>query len=213
VRETAGCVSSTEGKAPGRPAEGVRGETPAAEALRMRCSDGDGGRCAMSAVPLILPMIWATEEWWPEFEASRPVADRAYYRRYTEALLRRYQRMSMEAGRAPSLLGRELFRGRVTGYQVHSFDDVVIFVHDVEKCLARLLPEQRHLIERIALQEYTQDETVELTGVERRTMLRRYRDALDRLTSILLEKGLLIEAQEPCLEALSAEGFDSYCVN
>jgi hypothetical protein len=167
----------------------------------------------MSASPLILPMVWGAEEWWPELEASKPVADRAYYRRYTEALLRRYQRMSMEAGRGPSLLGRELFRGRVTGYQVHSFEDVVIFVHDVEKCLARLSAEQRYFIERIALQEYTQDETVELTGVERRTMLRRYRDALDRLTTILLEKGLLMEAEEPCLVERTAEAVKSYCIN
>jgi hypothetical protein len=167
----------------------------------------------MSASQLIVPMIWATEEWWPEFEANRPVADKAYYRRYTEALLRRYQRMSMEAGRAPSLLGRELFRGRVTGYQVHSFEDVVIFVHDVEKYLARLPAEEKYLIERIALQEYTQDETVELTGVERRTMLRRYRDALDRLTTILLEKGLLMEAEEPCLTERAEEALKSYCIH
>jgi hypothetical protein len=149
-------------------------------------------------------MLWATEEWWPEFEATKPIDDRAIYRRYTEALLRRYQRMSMEAGRAPSLLGRELFRGRVTKYQVHSFEDVVIFVHDVEKCLAKLSPEQHYFIQRIALQEYTQDETVELTGLERRTMLRRYREALDRLTSILLEKGLLLEAGGAC--AVQAPG-------
>jgi len=32
----------------------------------------------------------------------------------------------MEAGRAPSLLGREMFRGKVTSYRVHSFEDVVI---------------------------------------------------------------------------------------
>ena len=77
------------------------------------------------------------------------------------------------------------------------------------------MPDQRHLIERIALQEYTQDETVELTGVERRTMLRRYRDALDTLTSILLEKGLLIEAEESCMMPveLSAEGFGNCCIN
>jgi hypothetical protein len=33
--------------------------------------------------------------------------------------------------RAPSLLGREMFRGNVTNYSVQGFDDVVIFVHGV----------------------------------------------------------------------------------
>ena len=59
----------------------------------------------------------------------------AFYRKYTEGLLRRYVRLSMEAGRAPSLLGREMFRGNVTNYSVQGFDDVVIFVHDVESCV------------------------------------------------------------------------------
>ena len=70
---------------------------------------------------------------------DRPRSGRmAFYRKYTEAMLRRYQTMSMEAGRVPSLLGRELFRGHVTSHTVHSFEDVVIYVHDVEKCLAKL---------------------------------------------------------------------------
>ena len=52
------------------------------------------------------------------------------YRGRTMALLRRYFRMSLDIGRLPSLLGREFFRARVTSYRVHSFEDVVILVHD-----------------------------------------------------------------------------------
>src|SRR5579859_4736787 len=144
----------------------------------------------MSAALMVLPMVWAMEE--------LPAAqDMAFYRRYTEALLRRYLKMSMEAGRAPSLLGRELFRGNVTNYRVHSFEDVVIFVHDVETCLAKLDNEQRYYIDRIALEEYTQDEAVGLLGMNRRTMLRRYRDALDSLSRVLLDKGLLERRPDP----------------
>ncbi len=106
----------------------------------------------MSAAVLVLPVIWATEALNEIHEVRdvREVAEAggqrqrqtapelAFYRKYTEGLLRRYVKMSMEAGRAPSLLGREMFRARVTNYQVHGFDDVVIFVHDVERCLAML---------------------------------------------------------------------------
>ncbi len=106
-------------------------------------------------------------------------------------MLRRYLRLSMETGRVPSLLGREMFRGHVTSYRVHGFDDVVIFVHDVERCLTKLNETQRTLIERIALQEYTQGETARMMGVSLRTVVRRYAAAVDLLTAIFLETGLL----------------------
>ena len=123
---------------------------------------------------MILPMVWATAaplpeviDWCevPEVGEHKPVVrGMAFYRRYTEAILRRYVCMSMEAGRAPSLLGREMFRGKVTSYRVHSFEDVVIFVHDVEKCLAKLDIEQREIVERVALQEFTLREAATTDG-------------------------------------------------
>ena len=57
------------------------------------------------------------------------------YRRRTVALLRRYARASVEVGRLPSLLGREFFRSRVTSYTMRNFEDVVIFVADMEKAI------------------------------------------------------------------------------
>jgi hypothetical protein len=148
----------------------------------------------MSTALVILPMVWATEASGEFVEAATPrpaPASLAFYRKYTEGMLRRYMRLSMEAGRAPSLLGREMFRGKVTNYRVHGFDDVVIFVHDVESCLALLGEGQQHLIKRIALQEYTQGETAGLMGLSLRTVVRRYADALDLLTEIFLKRELL----------------------
>jgi len=115
----------------------------------------------------------------------------AFYRKYTEGLLRRYVRMSLEAGRAPSLLGREMFRGTVTNYSVTGFDDVVIFVHDVERCVADLNESQQYLIRRIALQEFTLEETAGLLDLPLRSVIRRYGRALDALTEIFLERKLL----------------------
>jgi len=77
------------------------------------------------------------------------------YRGRTMGLLRRYFHMSLDIGRLPSLLGREFFRARVTSYHVHSFEDVVILVHDVERCLERLDEFARELVARIVLQDYT----------------------------------------------------------
>lgn len=122
----------------------------------------------------------------------------AFYRKYTEALLRKYLKMSLEGGRVQSLLGRELFRGHVSSYQVQSFDDVVIFVHDVENCLGKLDSGERHLIRRIALEEYSQGEAAALLGIPLRTVLRHYGEALDRLTRMFLERKML----EPLAEVL-----------
>jgi hypothetical protein len=115
----------------------------------------------------------------------------AFYRKYTEGLLRRYMNMSMEQGRVPSLLGRELFQGNVSHYKVKSFDDVVIFVHDIGKCLAALEPAQRHLVRRIAIEGYTHEETAALQGLSLSSVIRRYSEGIDKLTRLLLAKNLL----------------------
>lgn len=115
----------------------------------------------------------------------------AFYRSYTEAMLRRYGVLSLESGRVPSLLGREMFRGKVTSYRVHGFDDVVIFVHDVERCIQQLSPEQQRLILRIGVQEYTFQETASMLRLSLRSTERRYMQALDELTGIFLDRRLL----------------------
>ena len=73
------------------------------------------------------------------------------YRDRTSAMLRRYFRYSIEVGRLPSLLGREFFRTRVTSYRVGTFEDAVIFVHDIERCLDQLSDFERKLIGKVIL--------------------------------------------------------------
>jgi hypothetical protein len=126
-----------------------------------------------------------------EGTAHAEPAPPAAYRGRTMALLRRYFRMSLDIGRLPSVLGREFFRARVTSYHVHSFEDVVILVHDVERCLARLDDFSRSLVARVVFQDYTWDETAALVGCSRRTVARRFPRALDLLSEIFLEVGLL----------------------
>ena len=120
-----------------------------------------------------------------------------FYREYTEAMLRRYLTISMEVGRVPSMLGRELFRGNVSSYNnVQAFDDAVIFVIDVEKCLQALAPGLRHLIRRIAIEGYTQQEAAALSGISLRTVTRRYPEGIDKLTRLFLD-GKILEAVFP----------------
>jgi predicted DNA-binding protein (UPF0251 family) len=165
----------------------------------------------MSAVA-VLPVIQARAEFVPilkRIQAERDAAAAAteaaeqqaqpaprpqiaFYRKYTEAMLRRYTRMSMEVGRVPSMLGRgEIFRAKVSNYRMESFEDVVIFCHDVERCLERLDWTKQELIRRVAIEEYTVQETAALMGLDSETVVRRYARALDGLTRILLQVKLL----------------------
>jgi DNA-directed RNA polymerase specialized sigma24 family protein len=127
------------------------------------------------------------------------------YRERTVALLRRYLRISIEVGRLPSLLGRELFRSKVTSYRMSSFEDGVIFVHDVEQALDQLSEFPRQLIATIVFQEYTQEEAAEVLRCGRRTVCREFPAALDRITEIFLEGGLLNYLPMPPVEKTCQE--------
>lgn len=113
------------------------------------------------------------------------------YRDRTVALLKRYARASVEVGRLPSLLGRECFRARVTSYSMTSFEDIVIFVHDVETALERLDKFHQRLIAVIVLEEYNLIETSRILPCPLRTVERELPEALDALTLMFLNGGLL----------------------
>ena len=91
----------------------------------------------------------------------------AFYRKHTESMLRRYLYASMQVGRAPSILGDPVARGWASSRPVRTFEDAVIFVLDIEKCLSQLGSLDRELLSRIVLQEYTQAETATLARNER----------------------------------------------
>jgi hypothetical protein len=117
--------------------------------------------------------------------------ERRTYRGRTVAMLRRYMRYSMETGRLPSLLGREFFRAKVTSYTVVTFEDRVIFVHDMERCLERLDEFSRQLIARHILQEHDRWATAKLLHCNEKTVRRYTPVVLDVLSDILLEAGLM----------------------
>jgi hypothetical protein len=124
------------------------------------------------------------EDW--ELERVRRI-----YRARTVSMLRRYMRYSIETGRLPSLLGREFFRAKVTAYTVVTFEDRVIFVHDMEKCLEKLDEFSRQLIARHILQEHDRWATARLLKCNEKTIRRLTPLAVDTLTEILVDVGLL----------------------
>lgn len=121
-----------------------------------------------------------------------PVVSLGFYRKHTESLLRRYLYASMQVGRAPSILSDPIARGWASSRPIRTFEDAVIFVLDIEKCLAALGGFDRQLISRIVLQEYTQAEAATLVGMSVRAISYKFPEALDRLTEKLLAADLLI---------------------
>jgi len=124
-----------------------------------------------------------------------PVVSLGFYRKHTEKMLRRYLYASMQVGRSPSILGDPIARGWCSSRPIRTFEDAVIFVLDVEKCLNQLGSLDRQMLSRIVLQEYTQAETAMLLGMSMRTISYKFPQALDRLTEKLLATGLLVLPQ------------------
>ena len=121
-----------------------------------------------------------------------PVVSLAFYRKHTESMLRRYLYASMQVGRAPSILSDPVSRGWASSRPIRTFEDAVIFVLDLEKCLDRLSSLDRQMLSRIVLQEYTQAETATMLGMSVRAISYKFPQALDRLTEKLLASGLLV---------------------
>jgi hypothetical protein len=113
------------------------------------------------------------------------------YRRKTRTILRRYMRWSLEAGRVPSVLGRELFRAKISAYSATTFEARVIFLHDVERCLDRLQEFDRQIIARVCLQEYDHEAAARILDCSRRTLLRRLPELIDELSEAFLKAELL----------------------
>ena len=123
--------------------------------------------------------------------ATKTLVTWAFYRKHTENLLRRYLYASMQIGRSPNLLGESVGRGWVSSRKVRTFEDALIFVLDVERCLKRLSPLEQQLISRILLQEYTHTEAAVFVGLSVRSIGTKLPQAIDRLTECLVEANLL----------------------
>jgi DNA-directed RNA polymerase specialized sigma24 family protein len=128
---------------------------------------------------------------WYEDESWDRDPDLWLYRKKTTALLRRYMRWSLAAGRVPSLLGRELFRSRITACTATTFEERVIFLHDTEACLERLQGFDRQIIARVVLQEYDHDAAARILQCDRKTIERRLPELIDELTEAFLRAKLL----------------------
>ena len=146
---------------------------------------------ALLVMPGVVPEATAVAQdrrpvWRPQLLDGLPS-----YRDHTIALLRRYLHISMQIGRTPSPFGNIVFRGYVSSYRLQTFEDGIVFVHDVEKAINQLHPLARAIVTHTILEGYSFEEAAFFTGESRRSIVRIYGEAMDRLTSLLLQFGLL----------------------
>ncbi len=117
------------------------------------------------------------------------------YRGQTFALVRHFFELSCQVGRLPSLLGRELFRARVSHHAIPSFELQVVFARDVELCLAKLSDDHAEIITLVGLYDFSHDEVAEMLRCCRAWVTQRFAEAIDSLSEILLQAGLLSESR------------------
>jgi len=122
---------------------------------------------------------------------TRP--DALFYRSQPLAIVRHFFEISCQIGRLPSILGRELFRAKVSHHGVPSFEEQVVFVHDVERALARLNPQNREVVSLVGLYQYSLAEVATLLRRHRSTVIERFTDGIDTLAQMLLASGMLRE--------------------
>jgi hypothetical protein len=134
-----------------------------------------------------IPVLDA-EEWEP-----RP--EMVCYRGQTLALVRHFFEVSSQVGRVSSLLGREFFRSRVSHHAIPSFEEQAVFVRDVELCLAKLSEDHVEVVTLVGLYDFTHEEVAEMLRCSRSLVRQWFSEAMDVLSEIFLEAGLLREGQ------------------
>jgi hypothetical protein len=140
-----------------------------------------------------LLLFQASEVTPPELPEIDPRPEMLCFRGQTFALVRHFFELSCQAGRLPSPLGRELFRSRVSHHAIPSFEEQVVFVRDVELCLAKLSEQHSEIITLVGLYDFTHDEVGEMLRCSKAWITQRFAEAIDSLSEILLEAGLLSE--------------------
>jgi DNA-directed RNA polymerase specialized sigma24 family protein len=124
---------------------------------------------------------------------SRP--EMVCFRGQSLALVRHFFELSCQMGRLPSLLGREFFRAKISHHSVPSFEDQIVFARDVEICMEKLSDEHAEIITLVGLYDFSHDEVAEMLRCARTSVTELFPAALDALSEIFLQAGLLSETR------------------
>lgn len=123
------------------------------------------------------------------------VAEICLYRKRTIKVLRRYARLYVETSRLPSALCGMEFHGRISSYPLQTFEDAVIFVWDVERCLGELSELEYEVVARVILRNTEPDRVAQEMRCSRRSVFYTLPETLDKLSKKFLRKGILCRSK------------------
>jgi sigma-70-like protein len=126
-------------------------------------------------------------------DEAEPRPEMLCLRGQTLALIRHFFEISSQVGRVSSLLGREFFRSRVSHHAIPSFEEQAVFVRDVELCLAKLNCRRTEVLTLLGLYDYSYDEVSQMLQCSRTRVREWFNEALDTLSEVFLNAGLLRE--------------------
>jgi len=136
------------------------------------------------------PIVPATPQ-----DEDDPRPEMVCFRGQTLAMVRHYFELSSQVGRLPSLMGREFFRAKVSHHAIPSFEEQAVFVRDIELCIFRLNAELQEIIMIAGLYDFTYQEIADMLHISKSAVKVWFSEALDALSEIFLEAGLLSEGR------------------
>ena len=165
-------------------ANGVDGDAVNPDSESVPCGQDDLGRVTSSASGIDS----SPSPYEPPIDG---IAEVCLYRKRTINLLRRYAKLSVETGRLPSVLSGMDFQPKISSYPLRTFEDAVIFVFDIERCLGELGEYEYEVIARVILRGENPDRAADEMHCTSRSVYRTLPGALDKLSKKLLRKGIL----------------------
>src|SRR5450432_345861 len=123
------------------------------------------------------------------------IAEVCLYRKRTINLMRRYAKLSVETGRLPSALSSLDFQPKITSYPLHTFEDAVIFVFDIERCLGELSELEYEIVARVILRGENPNRAAHEMHCTSRSVYRSLPEALDKLSKKFLRRGILCRSK------------------
>lgn len=115
----------------------------------------------------------------------------------TMGLLLRFFRTALQLGRMPSLLGREIFRSRAQFQPARAFEDSVVLVCDVERCLGQLEPFDQKILAFCVLEDHSEWHAARCFHCSQAEISRRLGRSLDSLHETFCRTGLLNRIELP----------------
>jgi len=153
----------------------------------------NSARAARKAKLLLMqPVNSAPQPAQPAAEPD-PRPEMVCFRNQTLAIVRHYFELSSQIGRLPSLMGREFFRAKVSHHAIPSFEEQAVFARDVELSIGRLNAEHQEILTIAGLYHLSHEELAEMLHISRAAVSAWFAEALDALSEIFLQAGLLRE--------------------